>query len=164
MFHELRDTSQLKGNCGGCEFRKVCRGCSARAPMPPPLISWTRNRFASTSPTRTASVRGGRDQSATAETSASCASAETPGLTSFPKPGVLTEPSPLGSSRLLDVGGEFDHFPATLCRDPPHFLSKALGNVERNHLCHSILRSNTPNSLGFLAFGHRGRGCRLLSG
>ena len=31
VFHELRDTSQLKGKCGCCEFRNVCMGCRARA-------------------------------------------------------------------------------------------------------------------------------------
>jgi AdoMet-dependent heme synthase len=31
VFHELRDTSNLKGKCGCCEFRNVCMGCRARA-------------------------------------------------------------------------------------------------------------------------------------
>ena len=31
VFHELRDTNQLKGKCGCCEFRNVCMGCRARA-------------------------------------------------------------------------------------------------------------------------------------
>ena len=31
VFHELRDTSALKGKCGCCEFRNVCMGCRARA-------------------------------------------------------------------------------------------------------------------------------------
>jgi AdoMet-dependent heme synthase len=31
VFHELRDTSGLKGKCGCCEFRNVCMGCRARA-------------------------------------------------------------------------------------------------------------------------------------
>jgi len=31
VFHELRDTSHLKGKCGCCEFRNVCMGCRARA-------------------------------------------------------------------------------------------------------------------------------------
>ena len=31
VFHQLRDTSQLKGKCGCCEFRNVCMGCRARA-------------------------------------------------------------------------------------------------------------------------------------
>jgi len=30
-FHELRETSNLKGKCGCCEFRNVCMGCRARA-------------------------------------------------------------------------------------------------------------------------------------
>ncbi len=31
VFHELRDTDNLKGKCGCCEFRNVCMGCRARA-------------------------------------------------------------------------------------------------------------------------------------
>ena len=31
VFHELRDTENLKGKCGCCEFRNVCMGCRARA-------------------------------------------------------------------------------------------------------------------------------------
>ena len=31
VFHELRDTGNLKGKCGCCEFRNVCMGCRARA-------------------------------------------------------------------------------------------------------------------------------------
>jgi AdoMet-dependent heme synthase len=31
IFHQLRDTSNLKGKCGYCEFRNVCMGCRARA-------------------------------------------------------------------------------------------------------------------------------------
>jgi radical SAM protein with 4Fe4S-binding SPASM domain len=31
VFHELRDTANLKGKCGCCEFRNVCMGCRARA-------------------------------------------------------------------------------------------------------------------------------------
>ena len=31
VFHELRETSNLKGKCGCCEFRNVCMGCRARA-------------------------------------------------------------------------------------------------------------------------------------
>ena len=31
VFHELRDSSGLKGKCGCCEFRNVCMGCRARA-------------------------------------------------------------------------------------------------------------------------------------
>src|SRR6201993_3321939 len=31
VFHELRDTSGLRGKCGCCEFRNVCMGCRARA-------------------------------------------------------------------------------------------------------------------------------------
>jgi radical SAM protein with 4Fe4S-binding SPASM domain len=31
VFHELRDTNNLKGKCGCCEFRNVCMGCRARA-------------------------------------------------------------------------------------------------------------------------------------
>ncbi|HST12362.1 MAG TPA: radical SAM protein [Terriglobales bacterium] len=31
VFHELRNTAGLKGNCGCCEFRNVCMGCRARA-------------------------------------------------------------------------------------------------------------------------------------
>jgi radical SAM protein with 4Fe4S-binding SPASM domain len=31
IFNELRDTSNLKGKCGGCEFRNLCMGCRARA-------------------------------------------------------------------------------------------------------------------------------------
>jgi radical SAM protein with 4Fe4S-binding SPASM domain len=30
-FKTLRDTNQLKGKCGLCEYRKVCGGCRARA-------------------------------------------------------------------------------------------------------------------------------------
>jgi len=31
LFHELRDTRNLKGKCGCCEFRNICMGCRARA-------------------------------------------------------------------------------------------------------------------------------------
>jgi radical SAM protein len=31
LFRQLRDTTQLKGKCGECEFRKVCGGSRARA-------------------------------------------------------------------------------------------------------------------------------------
>ncbi len=31
VFAQLRDTDQLKGKCGCCEFRNVCMGCRARA-------------------------------------------------------------------------------------------------------------------------------------
>jgi AdoMet-dependent heme synthase len=31
VFNALRDTGNLKGKCGGCEFRNVCMGCRARA-------------------------------------------------------------------------------------------------------------------------------------
>ena len=31
VFRQLRDTNNLKGKCGGCEFRNVCLGCRARA-------------------------------------------------------------------------------------------------------------------------------------
>jgi len=31
VFHELRDTGNLKGKCGCCEFRNICMGCRARA-------------------------------------------------------------------------------------------------------------------------------------
>jgi AdoMet-dependent heme synthase len=31
VFQELRDTGNLKGKCGRCEFRNVCLGCRARA-------------------------------------------------------------------------------------------------------------------------------------
>jgi len=31
VFNALRDTNNLKGKCGGCEFRNVCMGCRARA-------------------------------------------------------------------------------------------------------------------------------------
>jgi AdoMet-dependent heme synthase len=31
VFQQLRDTSNLKGKCGRCEFRTVCLGCRARA-------------------------------------------------------------------------------------------------------------------------------------
>ncbi len=31
IFAELRDTSNLKGKCGYCEFKNVCEGCRARA-------------------------------------------------------------------------------------------------------------------------------------
>ena len=31
IFNELRDTGNLKGKCGCCEFRNVCMGCRARA-------------------------------------------------------------------------------------------------------------------------------------
>ena len=30
-FRLLRDTANLKGKCGCCEFRNVCMGCRARA-------------------------------------------------------------------------------------------------------------------------------------
>jgi radical SAM protein with 4Fe4S-binding SPASM domain len=31
VFEQLRDTSNLKGKCGCCEFRNICMGCRARA-------------------------------------------------------------------------------------------------------------------------------------
>jgi len=31
VFQQLRDTDNLKGKCGYCEFRNVCMGCRARA-------------------------------------------------------------------------------------------------------------------------------------
>ena len=31
VFQQLRDTANLKGRCGRCEFRNVCLGCRARA-------------------------------------------------------------------------------------------------------------------------------------
>ena len=31
VFAELRDTDNLKGKCGCCEFRNICMGCRARA-------------------------------------------------------------------------------------------------------------------------------------
>src|SRR5262249_48788213 len=31
VFEELRQTENLKGKCGCCEFRNVCMGCRARA-------------------------------------------------------------------------------------------------------------------------------------
>src|ERR1022692_725536 len=31
VFNELRDTNNLKGKCGCCEFKNVCMGCRARA-------------------------------------------------------------------------------------------------------------------------------------
>jgi len=31
LFHQLRDTRNLKGKCGCCEFRNICMGCRARA-------------------------------------------------------------------------------------------------------------------------------------
>jgi len=31
IFNQLRDTNNLKGKCGCCEFRNVCMGCRARA-------------------------------------------------------------------------------------------------------------------------------------
>ncbi len=31
VFDELRDTNNLKGKCGACEFRNICMGCRARA-------------------------------------------------------------------------------------------------------------------------------------
>ncbi|HLB89571.1 MAG TPA: SPASM domain-containing protein [Terriglobales bacterium] len=31
VFAELRDTGNLKGKCGCCEFRNICMGCRARA-------------------------------------------------------------------------------------------------------------------------------------
>jgi AdoMet-dependent heme synthase len=31
VFNELRDTKNLQGKCGCCEFRNVCMGCRARA-------------------------------------------------------------------------------------------------------------------------------------
>ena len=31
VFNQLRDTGNLKGKCGYCEFRNICMGCRARA-------------------------------------------------------------------------------------------------------------------------------------
>jgi len=31
LFRALRDTSQLKGKCGACEFKEICGGSRARA-------------------------------------------------------------------------------------------------------------------------------------
>jgi radical SAM protein with 4Fe4S-binding SPASM domain len=31
VFNDLRDTNNLKGKCGCCEFRNICMGCRARA-------------------------------------------------------------------------------------------------------------------------------------
>jgi AdoMet-dependent heme synthase len=31
VFQKLRDTGNLKGKCGRCEFRNICMGCRARA-------------------------------------------------------------------------------------------------------------------------------------
>ncbi len=31
VFNQLRDTNNLKGKCGCCEFRNICMGCRARA-------------------------------------------------------------------------------------------------------------------------------------
>jgi len=31
VFHQLRDSRNLKGKCGCCEFRNICMGCRARA-------------------------------------------------------------------------------------------------------------------------------------
>ena len=31
VFLQLRDTGNLKGKCGFCEFRNICMGCRARA-------------------------------------------------------------------------------------------------------------------------------------
>ncbi len=31
VFEQLRDTNNLKGKCGRCEFRNICMGCRARA-------------------------------------------------------------------------------------------------------------------------------------
>ncbi len=31
VFLELRETGNLKGKCGACEFRNICMGCRARA-------------------------------------------------------------------------------------------------------------------------------------
>jgi len=31
VFHQLRDSGNLKGKCGCCEFRNLCMGCRARA-------------------------------------------------------------------------------------------------------------------------------------
>ena len=31
LFRSLRDSSQLKGKCGACEFREICGGSRARA-------------------------------------------------------------------------------------------------------------------------------------
>jgi radical SAM protein with 4Fe4S-binding SPASM domain len=31
VFQQLRDTHNLKGKCGYCEFRNICMGCRARA-------------------------------------------------------------------------------------------------------------------------------------
>ncbi|HLM82893.1 MAG TPA: SPASM domain-containing protein, partial [Terriglobales bacterium] len=31
VFNQLRDTNNLEGKCGCCEFRNICMGCRARA-------------------------------------------------------------------------------------------------------------------------------------
>lgn len=31
LFRDLRDLSRVKGKCGGCEFKRLCGGCRARA-------------------------------------------------------------------------------------------------------------------------------------
>ena len=31
VFNQLRDTGNLKGKCGCCEFRNICMGCRARS-------------------------------------------------------------------------------------------------------------------------------------
>ena len=31
VFLELRESDNLKGKCGACEFRNICMGCRARA-------------------------------------------------------------------------------------------------------------------------------------
>ena len=31
VFNQLRDTNNLQGKCGCCEFRNICMGCRARA-------------------------------------------------------------------------------------------------------------------------------------
>jgi hypothetical protein len=47
-----------------------------------------------------------------------------------------------GSSRLLNFHREGNHLASLFWGHPLYFLPEAIRNVELNHLCHSILRSN----------------------
>src|SRR5690349_9792369 len=50
------------------------------------------------------------------------------------------------SGRLPDCGRELDYLPPPLRRKPLHFRLETVRNVELNHLCHTILRSNARDS------------------
>jgi MoaA/NifB/PqqE/SkfB family radical SAM enzyme len=54
VFNELRDTNNLQGKCGCCEFRNMSAWVAAHALMPPPATISTRNRSAFTSRRRRA--------------------------------------------------------------------------------------------------------------